>query len=120
MIGLAESNVDKTDSKQRSELFLRVLVVTNLLSNPGRAPRGGGCRALVHSQDRLGNIKRVFEAGSTISLQFLPLVCWLGMWSDNRAMDLTCHTEGPSCSTPDCATVFHFTPPFLSKALIFM
>lgn len=62
MIGL-ESNIDKTDAEWRSEPFLPVTAVIDLLSHPGRASEqlvlGGGLH-----QDRLGNIQQVLEAGS--------------------------------------------------------
>lgn len=72
MIGLEESNTDKTDAEQKSEAFLPVPAVIDLLSNPGRA-----CEQMVLrgglQQDRLGNIQQVLEAGCAIPLQVLLL-----------------------------------------------
>lgn len=104
MIGL-ESNIDKTDAEWRSEPFLPVTAVIDLLSNPGRTSEQLVLRGGLH-QDRLGNIQQVLEAGSAIPFQVLLLGSWSDTCKDRRARDLCCPSEGLSCSAPDCAHLF--------------
>lgn len=89
MIGLEESNIDKTDAEWRSEPFLPVTAVIDLLSNPGRACEQMVLRGGLH-QDRLGNIQQVLETGSAIPFQVLLLGSWSDMRKDSRARDLSC------------------------------